>query len=104
MAITMARLTGGSVTNIESWANETLESANLKYIGDKPVAIGDTYLDGKYYHNGEEVLTPSEAKNQELEKENKALIEALDNAIEEIKEDGVVLDIITKGVDSVDES
>ena len=103
MAITMARLTGGSVTNLESWGNETLEEANLKYVGDKPVAIGDTYVDGKYYRNGEEVLTPAEAENQALQKENQALIEALEVAAEELREDNEALDIITKGVDSVDE-
>ena len=104
MAITMARIQGGSVVNLESWDNEQQETNNLKYTGEKPVAIGDLYQDGKYYRGAEEILTPAEAANRALEKENKALIEALDNAIEEIKEDGAVLDIITKGVDSVDES
>ena len=104
MAMIMARITSGTVTNIESWPDDQPEAIDLKYIGDKPVSIGDSYRNGKYFRNNEEILTPAETANQALEKENKALLEALDNAIEEIKEDGVVLDIITKGVDSVDES
>ena len=38
--------------------------------GDRPVAIGDSYESGKFYRNGEEVLTPLQAalkKNDEYE-------------------------------------
>ena len=66
MAINMARLSGSSVVNIESWDNETPESANLKFIGDKPVAIGDLYQNGRYYRGADEVLSPAEAENQIL--------------------------------------
>lgn len=39
-------------------------------LGDRPVAIGDSYADGKFYRNGAEVLTPDE--------ENAALKAALE--------------------------
>ena len=39
-------------------------------LGDRPVAIGDSYADGKFYRNGAEVLTPDE--------ENAALRAALE--------------------------
>ena len=39
-------------------------------LGDRPVAIGDSYVDGKFYRNGAEVLMPAE--------ENAALRAALE--------------------------
>lgn len=39
-------------------------------LGDRPVAIGDSYADGKFYRNGAEVLT--------LAEENAALMAALE--------------------------
>ena len=103
MAMIMARIISGTVTNIESWPDDQPEAVDLKYIGDKPVSIGDSYRNGKYFRNDEEILTPTEAANKALEKENQALIEALEVAAEELREDNEALDIITKGVDPVDE-
>ena len=103
MAKIMARIISGTVTNIESWSDDQPEAVDLKYIGDKPVAIGDSYRNGKYFRNDEEILTPIEAANKALEKENQALIEALEVAAEELREDNEALDIITKGVNSIDE-
>lgn len=39
-------------------------------LGDRPVAIGDSYADGKFFRDGKEVLTPAE--------ENAALRAALE--------------------------
>lgn len=39
-------------------------------LGDRPVAIGDSYADGKFYRNGAEVLT--------LAEENATLMAALE--------------------------
>lgn len=40
---------------------DSLIAAGLNLIqADKPVAIGDDYTDGKFYRNGNEVLTPFE--------------------------------------------
>ena len=44
-------------------------------LGDRPVAIGDTYTDGKFYRNGVEVLTPLEAAQAEIETYKSALTE-----------------------------
>lgn len=33
-------------------------------LGDRPVAIGDSYADGKFYRNGAEVLTAQEEIEQ----------------------------------------
>lgn len=34
------------------------EFPNAVEIGDLPIAIGDSYADGKFYRNGEEVTMP----------------------------------------------
>ncbi len=39
---------------------ESLSSYMTLVETDKPVAIGDTYTDGKFYRSGEEVLTDRE--------------------------------------------
>lgn len=79
MAINMARISGGTVVNIESWGDNTPETGTLKYIEDKPVRIGDSYRNGKYFRDNEEVLLP-------LQKENQDLIEALGAVAEALYE------------------
>ena len=44
----------GIVTNI-IWLHPTTEFPNAVPYDDLPVQIGDTYQDGKFYHDGEEV-------------------------------------------------
>ena len=44
-------------------------------LGDRPVAIGDTYADGKFYRNGAEVLTPLEHAQAEIDAYKSALNE-----------------------------
>lgn len=44
-------------------------------IADRPVAIGDAYTGGKFYHDGVEVLTPLEAAQAEIETYKSALME-----------------------------
>lgn len=39
---------------------------NAVPMNDIPAAIGDTYTDGAFYHNGERVLTNEERMQQEL--------------------------------------
>lgn len=36
------------------------EFPNAIAMGDRPVRIGDTYANGKFYRDGTEILTPSE--------------------------------------------
>lgn len=44
-------------------------------LGDRPVAIGDTYTDGKFYRDGVEVLTPMEQAQAEMTEYKAALHE-----------------------------
>lgn len=56
-----AEITNGVVTNLV-WIAETNadEFPNCVRIGDRPVAIGDTYDGTYFYHDGEIVLTAEE--------------------------------------------
>ena len=70
MAKNMARINNGVVVNIEWCSDRTSESDVLKNIADRPVAIGDTFENDKFYRDGVEVLTPLEEarkKNAEYE-------------------------------------
>lgn len=44
-------------------------------LGDRPVGIGDTYADGKFYRDGVEVLTPMEQAQEEIDAYKAALNE-----------------------------
>ena len=44
-------------------------------LGDRPVCIGDTYADGKFYRDGVEVLTPMEQAQAEIDAYKAALNE-----------------------------
>ena len=44
-------------------------------LGDRPVDIGDTYIDGKFYRDGVEVLTPMEQAQAEMTQYKAALHE-----------------------------
>ena len=66
----------GIVTNVialnDRNANDFPTAVKL---GDRPVGIGDTYSDGKFYRDGVEVLTPLEAAQAEIETYKSALTE-----------------------------
>lgn len=70
MAKNMAFIENGVVSNILWCADMEPETDRLIDTADLPVAIGDSYESGKFYRNGEEVLTPLQAamkKNAEYE-------------------------------------
>ena len=71
-----AMVTGGVVTNIialnDRNANDFPAAVKL---GDRPVGIGDTYTDGKFYRDGVEVLTPMEQAQAEIDAYKAALNE-----------------------------
>ena len=70
MAKTMALIENGAVTNVLWCSDSEPETASLINPTDRPVAIGDTYSDGKFYRGGVEILTPLEdalKKNAEYE-------------------------------------
>ena len=58
------------MSNILWCADMEPETDSLIDTADRPVAIGDSYESGKFYRNGEEVLTPLQEalkKNAEYE-------------------------------------
>ncbi len=72
MAKSMALVDNGVVVNVLWCSDRESETETLIDTADRPVAIGDSYESGKFYRNGEEVLTPLQAamkKNAEYEAE-----------------------------------
>lgn len=70
MAKNMAFVENGIVSNILWCSGREPETDSLIDTADRPVAIGDSYESGKFYRNGEEVLTPLQAamkRNAEYE-------------------------------------
>nr|DAP29356.1 MAG TPA: hypothetical protein [Caudoviricetes sp.] len=70
MAKSMAFIENGTVTNMLWSSDSEPETDTFIDPGDRPVAIGDTYSDGKFYRDGVEILTPLEEalkKNAEYE-------------------------------------
>lgn len=65
-ATNFAIVENGIVTNI-LWGLITEEYENAVQTDDRPVEIGDTYVDGKFYRNGEPVSTYAEEVNDMLE-------------------------------------
>lgn len=59
--MTMAEINEGMVTNIfEILPGQESEFPGAVCIDNRPVGIGDTYTDGKFYRDGEEIKTDSE--------------------------------------------
>ena len=71
-----ALIDNGIVTNVialnDRNASDFPTAVNL---GDRPVGIGDTYADGKFYRDGVEVLTPMEQAQAEIDEYKAALNE-----------------------------
>ena len=76
-----ALVENGVVTNIiEMDKRNEQYFPSAVYTGDRPVSIGDTYTDGKFYRNGIEVLTELEEANNEID----SLTQQLGEAVEQI--------------------
>lgn len=69
-----ALISNGIVVNV-IWLNDKNASdfPSAVKLGDRPVTMGDTYADGKFYRDGEEVLTPLEQAQAEIEQYKAAL-------------------------------
>ena len=70
MAKSMALIENGAITNMLWCSDSEPETDILLDPEGLPVAIGDTYSNGKFYRNGLEILTPLEEalkKNAEYE-------------------------------------
>jgi len=81
MAKSMALIENGVVTNMLWCSDSEPETESLIDPADRPVGIGDTYSDGKFYRDGVEILTPLEAaqkQNAEYEAALSEIEEALD--------------------------
>ena len=81
MAKSMALIENGAVTNVLWCSDSEPETATLVNPADRPVAIGDTYSGGKFYRDGEEILTPLEEALKE-NAEYKNLIASLSEVYE----------------------
>ena len=75
MAKNMAAITNGIVTNVIWCSDSEQETDILKSPADRPVAIGDTYSDGKFYRDGVDILTPLEEAQKQIAEYEAALSE-----------------------------
>lgn len=82
----------GAVTNIIALNDRNASDfpAAVK-LGDRPVGIGDTYTDGRFYRDGVEVLTPMEQAQAEMT-EYKAALQTLGVETEEVADDAADAD------------
>lgn len=56
-----AVITEGTVTNVITlWETNAGDFPGAVALHDRPVGIGDTYSDGKFWRDGKEVLTAAE--------------------------------------------
>ena len=60
MAKDMAIVDGGKVVNIGLFTDSYTETETIRDLGGKEVIIGDDYHDGKFYRDGEIILSESE--------------------------------------------
>ena len=71
-----ALIDNGIVTNVIALNDRNASDfPNAVKLGDRPVGIGDTYTDGKFYRDGVEVLTPMEQAQAEIDAYKAALNE-----------------------------
>lgn len=82
MAKNMALLENGVVTNLLWCSDGEPETQVLIDCGELGVAIGDSYRSGKFYRDGQEVLSETEA----LRDQNAQLLEAMAAMVEEVYE------------------
>ena len=75
MAKSMALVDNGVVVNVLWCSDRESETETLIDTADRPVAIGDSYESGKFYRNGEEVLTPLQAAMKKIDEYEAALSE-----------------------------
>lgn len=75
MAKSMALVDNGVVVNVLWCSDRESETETLIDTADRPAAIGDSYESGKFYRNGEEVLTPLQAAMKKIDEYEAALSE-----------------------------
>lgn len=82
MAKSMALIENGTIINMLWCSDSEPETATLVNPADRPVGIGDTYSDGKFYRDSVEILTPLEEALKE-NAEYKNLIASLSEVYED---------------------
>ena len=80
MARSMALIENSTVTNMLWCSDSEPETESLINPEDRPVAIGDTYRDGKFYRDGVEILTPLE-EAQKRNTEYEAALSEIETAL-----------------------
>jgi hypothetical protein len=75
MAKTMALIENGTVANMLWCSDSEPETDILLDPADRPVAIGDTYSNGKFYRDRTEILTPLEEAQKKITEYESALTE-----------------------------
>lgn len=84
MAKSMALIENGTVANMLWCPDSQPETDTLINPADRPVAIGDTYSDGKFYRGGVEILTPLEEALKKNEEQLKELDEAYKKGVDSV--------------------
>lgn len=87
MAKNMALLEQGAVINLLWCSDQEPESERLVDCGERPVCLGDSYTNGKFYRDGQAVLSEAEA----LQARNAQLLDAMAQMVEEVYESDLAL-------------
>ena len=87
MAKNMALLEQGSVINLLWCSDQEPETERLVDCGERPVCLGDSYTNGKFYRDGQAVLSEAEA----LRAQNAQLLDAMAQMVEEVYDSDLTL-------------
>ena len=83
----MALLEQGAVINLLWCSDQEPETERLVDCGERPVCLGDSYTNGKFYRDGQAVSSEAEA----LRARNAQLLDAMAQMVEEVYESDLEL-------------